>query len=165
MPVRFANKVFLAPMMKAGNPAFRKVAYEMGSHFQIGPMTYANRIRQREPKEIDLNTPFVTHVKPNFEAFCAQITAQARLKDRAEVICDVTESAKILSDLGVIAIEFNACCPKPFALRQRIGASFLRRKNLSFLAELVEALKKAVPLPIAVKIRAGHTADQSSPPN
>jgi len=65
----------------------------------------------------------------------------------------MAEAARMAADQGAAAIDINCGCPVPKVVKRGGGAELMRRP--SRLARLVCAARRAVSLPITVKIRAG----------
>lgn len=63
------------------------------------------------------------------------------------------EAAKKLESRGVQIIDLNAGCPVKKVVKQGAGASLLRDPHR--LAQMAEAVRKAVSIPVTVKLRTG----------
>lgn len=65
------------------------------------------------------------------------------------------EAARISLDYGADAIDINCGCPVPKMVKRGYGAGLM--KNPELIAAIVAAVKKAVSVPVFVKIRAGFS--------
>lgn len=63
------------------------------------------------------------------------------------------EAARLLEDRGAALIDINAGCPVRKVVRQGAGAALLRDPER--LVRVVEAVRKAVQVPVTVKVRLG----------
>ena len=68
----------------------------------------------------------------------------------------MAEAAAIAEDLGADVIDLNCGCPAPKVTKKGGGAQLMRDPAL--LAAIVRALRRAVRVPVTVKIRAGWDA-------
>src|SRR5206468_10739203 len=65
----------------------------------------------------------------------------------------LAEGARIAAARGARLVDLNCGCPIDAIARHGLGASLLKRPGR--LARLVEAMAKAVPVPVTVKLRTG----------
>jgi tRNA-dihydrouridine synthase B len=65
----------------------------------------------------------------------------------------VAEAARMIEQSGAALVDINAGCPVRKVVRQGAGASLLRKPDL--LAAMVEEVRKAVSIPVTVKVRLG----------
>lgn len=140
-PEFFRNKVVLAPMMVGSNRTFRRIAHRYGADILGGEMAHSSKLCKRNRRELALIS--ARHEEGHFSAqICGRNFNQ------------LTEAAKVIEDRGASVIDLNAGCPMHFVTQQGSGAALLL--SCTRMARIVEALKKAVSLPITVKIRAGY---------
>lgn len=65
----------------------------------------------------------------------------------------MAEAAAIVEQMGADLVDINAGCPAPAIVKKGGGAELLKKPLL--IGEIVAAVKKAVKIPVAVKIRTG----------
>jgi len=65
----------------------------------------------------------------------------------------MAEAARMAADRGAAVIDINCGCPVPKVVKKGGGAELMRQP--SHLARLVAVIRKAVSVPVTVKIRAG----------
>jgi nifR3 family TIM-barrel protein len=70
----------------------------------------------------------------------------------------MAEAARICQDQGVDLVDINMGCPVPKVVRKGAGAALLR--DLQGAARIMEAVRKALKIPLTIKIRSGWTAAQ-----
>lgn len=71
----------------------------------------------------------------------------------------MAEAAKLAEGLGVAGIDINAGCPQVRIASTGSGGALLR--DPAKLAGIVSAVRRAVSVPVTVKIRLGYAADES----
>jgi tRNA-dihydrouridine synthase 3 len=136
----FAGKVILAPLTVGGNLPFRRLCVEMGAEVTVGEMAMVRKLLAGSPSEFAL---LKSH--PDERFFGAQ------LADRNGD--DLAEGARIAESRGARFVDLNCGCPIHEITRRGLGASLLRKPRK--LGRLVEATKKAVSVPVTVKLRTG----------
>lgn len=141
----FENKSVLAPMMVGSNRTFRRIAHEMGAGILGGEMAHAFRVRKTEKRELALIS-----ARQEEGVFSAQICGC-----KIETLVD---AVKVIADRGAKIIDLNAGCPMNFVTDRGSGAALLTMSSAK-LSRMVEALKRASPLAVSVKIRAGFWSD------
>lgn len=65
----------------------------------------------------------------------------------------MAESAKILEDMGVCAIDINMGCPAPKIVKNGDGCALMNNEILA--GKIAETVVQAVSLPVSIKFRAG----------
>lgn len=70
----------------------------------------------------------------------------------------MSQAARMVQDLGADIIEINCGCPAPKVFKKGGGADLMRRPL--FLAEILRAVRRAISIPLTVKMRSGW--DKSS---
>jgi tRNA-dihydrouridine synthase 3 len=136
----FAGKVILAPLTVGGNLPFRRLCVEMGAEVTVGEMAMVRKLLAGSPSEFAL---LKSHPDEGFFG--------AQLAERSED--DLAEGARIAESRGARFIDLNCGCPIHEITRRGLGASLLRKPRK--LGRLVEATKKAVSVPVTVKLRTG----------
>jgi len=134
------NSVVLAPMAGITNLPFRILAREFGCGLAFTEMISVNGlIREAEKTLRYLDThpadrPLGVQIFGSDPAVCA-------------------EAARIVADRGAGLIDINMGCPVKKVVKTGAGAALM--KNTPQARLIVEAVRKAVSVPLTVKIRSG----------
>lgn len=136
----FAGKIVLAPLTVGGNLPFRRLCVEMGAEITTGEMAVVRKLLSGSTSEFAL-----LRSHPDETFFGVQ------LADRNEET--LAEGARIAESRGARFIDLNCGCPIHEITRRGLGASLLRKPRK--VGRLVEAMKKAVTVPVTVKVRSG----------
>lgn len=140
--IEIKNKVVLAPMAGICNSAYRRIIKEMGCGLIYAEMVSDKAITYGSKKTIDML--YMTDME-------RPITQQIFGSD---VDSFITAAKYIYENMHPDIIDINMGCPVPkVALRAQAGSALL--KNPDKVYEIVEAVVKAVPIPVTVKIRSG----------
>ena len=140
--VEIKNRIVLAPMAGVCNSAFRKIIKEMG----IG-LIYAEMVSDKALVYNSKKTENMLYMEE-----CERPLAQQIFGSDKETF--VIAAKKIYEEMRPDIIDINMGCPVPkVALRAQAGSALL--KNPEKIREIVEAVVKAIPIPVTVKIRAG----------
>ena len=136
------NNVVLAPMAGICNSAYRTIIKDMGCGLIYAEMVSDKAITYGSQKTIDML--YMT----DYERPLAQ---QIFGSDKESFVL----SAKyIYENMKPDIIDINMGCPVPkVAIRAQAGSALL--KSPDKVKEIVEAVVKAVPVPVTVKIRSG----------
>lgn len=140
MSAPFAGKLWLAPLTFGGNLPFRRLCVELGAEVTVGEMAVVYRLLRDRNREFAL-----LRSHPQEPLFGAQL---AERKPEA-----LAEGARIAEARGARFVDLNCGCPIDEITRHGLGASLLRKPGR--LARLVEAMGKAVRVPVTVKLRTG----------
>lgn len=139
--------IALAPMVGITDLPFRRLCQKLGCHISIAEMINAHpsliqtlKSQNRIQFDPDPNTPKIV-----------QLAGGERKH--------LTETAKIMQDKGIDAIDFNLGCPAKKVGKQNAGAALLT--DLKHLEQLLIALKKAITIPLSIKTRLG--IDEKTP--
>lgn len=151
--------IMLAPMAGATDYAFRKVCREFGAEYLVSEMVCAKALcyEQKIKKSLaaspsktaplaailDSELPMAIQIfgsEPEYMAEAAKMIAENNYRG--------TTSKHIPS-----AIDINMGCPVPKIVSNGEGSALL--KNPELAGKIVEAVAKAVDIPVTVKIRAG----------
>lgn len=133
--------LFLAPMAEFTSPPMRVLCEERGAARTFTEMVNAEGVCRGQPKSLFL-----------LETFPEERNVWAHLygPDPARL----AEAARRVEALGRFkGIDLNAGCPVPRITAQGAGAALLR--DLPRLGRAIEAVAKAVRLPVTVKTRLG----------
>ncbi len=140
--VEIKNPIVLAPMAGISNSAYRKIAKEMGAGLVVCEMVSDKALFYKSQKTIDM-----LHMEESERPISQQIFGS----DKETFVY----AAKYINEtMKPDIIDINMGCPVPkVALRAQAGSALL--KNPDKVKEIVEAVVKAVDIPVTVKIRSG----------
>ncbi len=141
----FRGRLIMAPMTRGTDLPFRRLIAEEGAEVCLGEMAYAHKIVRGETSELAL-----LRRHPGERCFGAQLAGK-----RPEVMA---EAARIAEQAGCDFIDVNLGCPIDDATKRGFGAALLERP--ARVAAIVAALKKAVAVPISVKLRLGWSSEK-----
>jgi tRNA-dihydrouridine synthase B len=149
-PTRIARRLVLAPMTFLGNIAFRELLSGFGGYgLLFGEMCSARRI----PHEIHTGSAYFCWREAErqhlvMQLFGADPTAMAA-------------AARIVEENGLFGVDLNFGCSVATICKQRCGAALLKTPDLA--ARIVEAVRRAVSIPVFVKFRTGWRDDPAVP--
>jgi tRNA-dihydrouridine synthase 3 len=143
----FEDAVVLAPLTVGGNLPFRRLCSEFGADVTVGEMAVARKLLGGSPSEYAL---LKSH--PDERFFGVQ------LADRKPE--SLAEAARIAESRGARFVDLNCGCPIHEITRRGLGASLLRKP--ARVGRLVAAMRKAVGVPVTVKLRAGWSEDETN---
>ena len=140
--VEIKNRIVLAPMAGVCNSAFRRIVKELDCGLIYAEMVSDKAVFYSNKKTLEML--YMT----DFERPIAQ---QIFGSDKESFV----EAAKyIYENMHPDIIDINMGCPVPkVAVHAQAGSALL--KNPEKIKEIVEAVVKAVPIPVTVKIRSG----------
>ena len=148
----FRTPVYLAPMAGVTDTAFRIIVRELidddfsrRNLLMFSEMVSAIGVHYRNEKTLQM-LQTVDDERPT----------AIQLFGSDPKIC--AEAAAYVEQLGTAAvIDFNAGCPAPKIFKNGEGSALM--KNPPLLEEILSAVKRAVNLPVSVKIRLGVDAE------
>ncbi|MCX5849403.1 MAG: tRNA dihydrouridine synthase DusB [Deltaproteobacteria bacterium] len=134
------NGAFLSPLAGISNLPFRLIARSMGCSLAYTEMISANGLVRKTAKTYDYLKTCADDRPLGAQIFGAdpEIMAQAA--------CIVTQS-------GVDLIDINMGCPVKKVIKAGAGAVLM--KDPDRVARIIDSVKKAVKIPVTVKIRSG----------
>ncbi len=141
----FGGRLIMAPMSRGTDLPFRRLAAEWGARVCVGEMAYAHQVVRGSRSELAL-----LRRHSDERTFGVQLAGK-----RPEVMA---EASRIAADMGADFVDVNLGCPIDEATRRGFGAALLRRA--SRVAAIVEAMKKAVAIPVTVKLRLGWSSEK-----
>jgi tRNA-dihydrouridine synthase B len=147
--LEFDYPVFLAPMAGITNLPFRTIARRFGCRLAFTEMVSVNGLVRGSQKtcrylDSDRNDrPLGVQIFGNDPALMA-------------------EGARIVTDRGADLIDINMGCPVKKVVRAGAGAALLRDPERAGM--IIRAVRRATPLPLTVKIRAGWRPSEITAP-
>ena len=141
---RLTGAVVMAPMTKGSNLPYRRLCIELGATVTMSEMTVARRLKQRKRGEFAL-----IRRAPEEPCFGVQLSG-----NDAE---EMAWAAQLVESRGADLVDVNLGCPIDFFTRKGLGAALARNPNR--VRRIVEAMSRAVRVPVTVKIRLGWDDD------
>ena len=139
--VEIKSKLALAPMAGVTDAAFRQICSELGAGLTYTELVSAKALCYQDKKSRQLLLPF-----PGEGPFAAQIFG-------SDIPC-MAEAAQIAVEAsGADLLDINMGCPVGKVVSSGDGAALMRDPEKA--ARLAEAVVKASPVPVTVKMRRG----------
>lgn len=136
----FPGTLWLAPLTFGGNLPFRRLCVEFGAEITVGEMAVVRKLIENRSGEFAL---LRSHPEEPFFG--------AQLADKKPDT--LAEGARIAESRGARFVDLNCGCPIHEMTGRGLGASLLKKPGR--VARLVEAMRKAVSVPVTVKLRSG----------
>lgn len=143
----FAGKLWLAPLTRGGHLAFRRLCVELGAEVTVSEMVVARNLVRGRPAEFAL-----------LKSHASEPLFGVQLADRSEQ--GLVEAARLAEARGARFVDLNCGCPIAQITGRGLGASLMRKPGR--VARLVAALRRAVTVPVTVKLRTGWSEDKPS---
>lgn len=137
--------VVVAPMTKGSNLPYRRLCVELGARVLVSEMVVARRLKQRRRGEFAL-----VRRAEHEPCFAVQLAG-----NKPE---EMAWAAALVEARGADFIDINLGCPIDHFTRMGLGAALGRQPNR--VGRIVDAMRKAVRVPVTVKIRLGWTAEK-----
>lgn len=141
---KLEGAVVMAPMTKGSNVPYRRLCDELGATVTMGEMAVAYQLLKGRKGEFAL----IIRGK-NERCFGVQLAGF-----NAE---QMGEASKLVEQKGADFVDVNCGCPIDLFTRKGLGSALLRRPEK--IGKIVEAMTKAVKIPVTVKIRLGFDDD------
>jgi nifR3 family TIM-barrel protein len=144
-PFRLGNPVCLAPMECYSNAPFRALAREMGAAWATTEMARAEAVVRRVPSALSLlahegqEHPIAGQIVGSNPGVCA-------------------EAARIIEGMGFDAVDLNFGCPSRRVRAEEAGGFLLLHPGR--VGAIVEAVARAVKVPVTVKMRCGFDEER-----
>jgi tRNA-dihydrouridine synthase 3 len=130
----------MAPMTKGSNLPYRQLCQALGARVTMSEMTVARRLKQKRRSE------FALIRRAADERFFGVQLAGNNPDEMAW-------AAQLVESRGADLLDLNLGCPIDFFTSKGLGAALAREPRR--VRRVVEAMKRAVRLPVTVKIRLG----------
>ncbi len=134
------NNVVLAPMAGVTDLPFRRLCRRLGAGLVVSEMTHANPALRNSRK---------TQLRMDHQGEPSPRIVQIAGGDAAML----AEAARYNVEQGAEIIDINMGCPAKKVCNKAAGSALLKDEKL--VAEILEAVVKAVPVPVTLKIRTG----------
>lgn len=139
--VEVNSRIGLAPMAGVTDLAFRQICREMGAGYSCTELVSAKALCYQDKKSKQL-----LKMAPNEHPAAAQIFG-------SDVFC-MAEAAQIAAEVsGAELIDINMGCPVGKVVSNGEGSALM--KDVDKAARVAEAVVKASPVPVTVKMRRG----------
>ncbi len=131
----------LAPMAGFSDAPFRLLCREYGAAWAVTEMVSSMGVVMNGKKSFEIGEPYSGEPNLVIQLFGSdpQIMAEA--------------GAKLYEEFKPVALDINMGCPVPKIVKNGGGACLLQTPDLAH--DLIQALDKAVPVPVSAKIRLG----------
>jgi tRNA-dihydrouridine synthase len=146
--VRLGNRLVQAPLAGIANWAFRRQSRRHGAGLAVSEMIASFGIRYANRKTLGMLTIVPDEHPVSVQVFGADADAMA-------------EAARAVEAAGADLIDVNMGCPVPKICKTGAGAALLRDPELA--AGIIEAMVRAVDIPVTVKMRRGVTPSEARP--
>ena len=157
--------VMLAPMAGVADTSFRVMCREMGAEYTVSEMISAKALcfEQKARASAPAKTAELANIVDEESPMALQLFGRepAFMAEAARLI-ESGEYRGAGQAQPPAAIDINMGCPVPKVVGNGEGSALMREPELA--AEIVREIKKAVKLPVTVKIRAGFTNDNRNAP-
>ena len=139
--VEIKSRLALAPMAGVTDLAFRQICREMGAGYSCTELVSAKALCYQDSKSRTL-----LKLAPNEKPAAAQIFG-------SDIVC-MAEAAVIAAEVsGAAVIDINMGCPVGKVVANGDGSALM--KDPEKAARIAEAVVKASPVPVTVKMRRG----------
>lgn len=149
MSLDFKDKLILAPMAGVCDQPFRLLCKRQGCDLLYTEMVSAKAIYYNNK-----NTEPLLAIAPEESPIGVQLFGS-----EPHIMA---EMAKKIEDRGYAFIDVNMGCPVPKIVNNGEGSALM--KNPKLVGEIVEAMTKAVRLPVTIKIRSGFDDEHINAP-
>ena len=141
---KIKNNLILGPMAGVADMAFRELCVEFGAGFTVGEMVSAKGFTMGDRKSAELLTLSDKERPSAIQLFGTSPATMAQAAQR---------SLAFEPD----AIDINMGCPAPKVANTGAGSALM--KDLPLAKEIINAVIKAVDVPVTVKFRTGWDAE------
>lgn len=141
--VPVAHPIVLAPMEEHTNFPFRMVCKQLGASLVCGERVDASDVARRDRRALKL-----LHTAPSEKPSAGQISGQD-----PQVLAT---AAKVVAEQGFSIVDLNFECPIRRLIGRGEGGALMA--DPPAIARLVEAVVRAVDIPVTLKIRSGPDA-------
>jgi len=141
------NWLVMAPMSGKTNLPFRLIAKEMGAGLVSTEMISAAGLSRGQAKTYSY---VASH--PDERPVAAQLFGS-----EADTMAS---SARIIAEKGIDVVDINMGCPAKKVVKTGSGAALMRDPQKT--AKILTAVRRSIPVPLTVKIRAGWSPEEAN---
>jgi nifR3 family TIM-barrel protein len=146
--LRLENRLVQAPLAGIANWAFRRQSRRHGAGLAVSEMVASFGIRYANRKTLGMLTVMPDEHPVGVQVFGSDPDAMA-------------EAARAVEEAGADLVDVNMGCPVPKICKTGAGAALLAEPARA--AAVVEAMVRAVDIPVTVKMRRGLTPGTAVP--
>lgn len=154
---KIEHGLFLAPMAGVTDRTFRDICRGFGAEYTVSEMISAKALcydQMSRKKSSDSATTELAAIYGDEMPIAIQLFGrESEFMAQAARLIEARTYRGCLSDTPPAAIDINMGCPVRKVAGNGEGSALMREPDVA--AEIVRAIKKAVSLPVTVKIRAG----------
>jgi tRNA-dihydrouridine synthase B len=148
-PIELSMPVILAPMSGVTDMPFRRLVKRMGAGLVISEMIASQAM--------------IRHTRQTLKMIEKSADEQPMAVQLAGCEPEVmAEAAKLNQDLGAQIIDINMGCPVKKVVNGYAGSALMRDETLA--AQIIEAVVKAVSVPVTLKMRTGWDDNNRNAP-
>jgi tRNA-dihydrouridine synthase B len=141
------NWLVMAPMSGKTNLPFRLIVKEMGAGLVSTEMISAMGLCRGQAKTYSYLDTHPDERPVSAQLFGSEPDVMAR-------------SARIIADKGIDVVDINMGCPAKKVVKTGSGAALMREPQK--IAEILTAVRRSIPVPLTVKIRAGWSPQEAN---
>ena len=148
-PIRLESPVILAPMSGVTDMPFRRLVKQLGVGLVVSEMIASKAMIRARRRTLRMSTSCVEE-----HPMAVQLAG-----------CDpevMAEAARLNEDRGAAIIDINMGCPVKKVVKGEAGSALMRDEGLA--GRILEAVVKAVRLPVTLKMRTGWDDDSRNAP-
>ncbi len=146
-PYQLRNNLFVAPMAGVTDRPFRQLCKRMGAGMAVSEMVASNSLLWGSEK---------TRRRANHAGEVEPVSVQLAGADPAMM----AQAARYNVDEGAQIIDINMGCPAKKVCNVMAGSALLQNEPL--VRRIIEAVVRAVPVPVTLKIRTGWDRDHKN---
>ena len=140
--IEVSPNILLAPLAGFTDSAYRCIVKEFAAGIVYTEMISSMGVFYKDKKTLEL-----MHFYEKERPIAAQIFGS--VPDKLAYAASVMESA------GFDLVDINMGCPTPKIIKSGAGAALL--KDLSLVKDIIKAVRKAIKIPLTIKIRKGFS--------
>jgi len=139
-PVTLPNPVILAPMSGVTDMPFRRLAKRCGAGLVVSEMIASQAMIRANRQTMKMATSCAEEFPMSVQLAGCEPEVMA-------------EAAKLNEDRGAAIIDINMGCPVKKVVNGEAGSALMKNEKLA--GDIIEAVVKAVSLPVTLKMRTG----------
>jgi len=148
-PITLDNPVILAPMSGVTDMPFRRLAKRNGAGLVVSEMIASQAMIRANRQTMKMATSCAEEFPMSVQLAGCEPEVMA-------------EAAKLNEDRGAAIIDINMGCPVKKVVNGDAGSALMRNEKLA--GDIIEAVVKAVNLPVTLKMRTGWDMDSRNAP-